>query len=93
MLALVDNQLVRFEPALDMVQGGFSIEATRPSINGTGRVFIKAGGEIVQSGVAFYVMDGEAILNTRTGEYRIKPKQTAKIRAVFAGRHLEVTIR
>jgi hypothetical protein len=94
MLALVDNQLAYIEPALD-IQGGFSVEASKPDLAGKGRIYVRAGGRIIDSGVIFHIMakSGDVTLDPQSGRFQVKRGGSAVFRAIFAGQHEDVEVK
>jgi len=91
MLALIDNALFHCEPSLEY-RGGFSIEATPPNVKRRGQVLVRAGRDIIRSGVTFFRMKGEGTIDPRTGDYQLKGRGKSVFRAVFNGQHLEIEL-
>lgn len=87
MLALIDNQLATLSPVLTTDKRLFVLEDVG------GRLQLRLAGKgVIEAGVTFYKMDGppNAIINPRTGVYKLKRGQTARFRAVFAGQHCDL---
>lgn len=91
MHGLIGDQVCYAEPAF--IRGGeFRVQH---GVNGAGegRVYVYPpdDAQLLEFGVTFYVMDGKANLNPRTGKFKLlTPK--AVIRAVFAGQHRDVEV-
>ena len=90
MLALVDNVVTQVTPVLDLPASDFRVGSS--SREGMGRVTVSYGGKLIESGVVFYKMRGEFLLNHRTGEFQLARRTFATIRAVFAGQHEDVEV-
>lgn len=85
-LALVDNQLATVTPylATDPV---YSVELT------TTRMMIKVDGQLLETGVTFYRLEGNAVIDPRTGIYSLGTNPGKVVfRAIFAGQHRDITI-
>lgn len=92
MLGLVHNQVVRSEPVVITGSDDYRLEVAR---NGSkGRVMLVLGSEMIRHGVVFFKMSGgnQVQLDPRDGTFNIERGAKARIRAVFADRHLEVEL-
>lgn len=92
MLALVDNVLAEVTPVLEPGRMLYCLEASRPTSQGKGRLYLRANGQILESGVTFYKMEGEGTINPRTGHYTVPKGQTTRFRAVFANQHCDLKV-
>lgn len=93
MLGIIQGQLAHVEPGYDL-PGPFKLDVSKPDEKGRGRVQVTAGNQPVVAGVTYYLMgDKTADVNPFTGEFQVKKGKSAVIRAVFAGQHLETTVR
>lgn len=95
MLGLVQNQVVEFEPVLDVLPEEFTLRFSKPDSRGRGRLFLYLDGRIVEIGRTFHIMEkaGEVGLDGATGMFVMKRGSRAKFRCVFGGQHREVTIK
>ena len=92
MLGLVESQVVRSEPVVVTGSDDYRLEVAR---NGNkGRVMLVLGHEMIRHGVTFYKMSGgdQLKVDPRDGTFTIARGARGTIRAVFAGRHLDIEL-
>jgi hypothetical protein len=82
MLGLVENVLMRLEPARDT--DDYQLRA------GKQRLYLYHGNELVETGRIFYKMKGDGTIDPHTGAFTVRGRTT--FRCVFAGQHQDITL-
>lgn len=86
------NQVVEFEPVLDVLPNEFELRVAKPDSRGRGRLYLYLDNRILDIGRTFYLMEGKAKLDNLSGDFVLAKGEKAVFRCIFSGQHRDVEV-